>query len=231
VPSSTTSSELAGEGLAPEGLGANGFGERLKATRVARGLSLQELATLADVSASFISQIENGKSQPSVATLFALATSLNVPVDDLFGARARLHPDSDARAIIGAHAPPSARPWGTSEYSNRISVIHPSHRAKLEPADGVEWERLAATPDRGVNFKRIVYAPGASSAPGNQLVSHAGHEYGYGISGEVEVLVGNLVTILGAGDSIDFASTLPHLLRNVGSEDFVGLWVDHYPFH
>lgn len=181
------------------------------------------------MSASFLSQIETGKSQPSVATLFALATGLGIPVDDLFGERDA--GTQSTQQVIGAHAPPQARPWQTSEYSNRVSLIHPTHRARLEPIEGVIWERLAATPDRGVNFKRIVYAPGAASAPGGELVSHAGHEYGFGISGEVEVIVGNMSTILGAGESIDFDSTLPHVLRNVGTVDFVGIWVDHYQSH
>ena len=221
MPSSTTNSDLVGDD----------FGARLRLTRRERGLSLQELATRAAVSASFISQIETGRSQPSVATLFALATSLEIPVDDLFGARTREYSDAVPHFVKGAHAPPNARPWQTSEYSNRISVIHPSHRARLEPVEGVTWERLAATPDRGVNFKRIIYAPGAASAPGGELVSHTGHEYGFGISGEVEVIVGRLSTILGAGESIDFDSTMPHVLRNLGDVDFVGIWVDHYPFH
>ena len=219
--SSTTSSELA----------VDEFGARLRRLRRELGLSLHELAVRTDVSASFISQIENGKSQPSVATLFALAASLGVSVDDLFGARPSVTSAPPAGSVTGAHAPPTARPWQISEYSNRISVVHPTHRARLSQSDGVLWERLAATPDRGVNFKRIIYAPGAASAPGDQLVSHAGHEYGYGISGEVEVIVGNMSTILGAGESIDFDSSVPHLLRNRGDVDFVGIWIDHYPIH
>jgi transcriptional regulator with XRE-family HTH domain len=216
VPSSTTSPETPG----------GDFGSRLRSSRRAQGLSLQALASRAEVSASFISQVETGKSQPSVATLFALATSLGVPIVDLFGDRDRDPQDSDRYPIQGAHA----RPW-TSEYGNRVSLVHPAHRAKLAPSDGVAWERLAATPDRGVNFKQIVYAPGTASAPGGELVSHAGHEYGYVMSGEVEVVVGDFVATLGPGESIDFPSTVPHLLRNTGIVDFVGIWIDHYPFH
>jgi transcriptional regulator with XRE-family HTH domain/quercetin dioxygenase-like cupin family protein len=221
VPSSTTSAETTGDD----------FGARLRHSRRLRGLSLQQLALLADVSASFISQIENGKSQPSVATLVALATSLGVPVDDLVAGRSQMDAAPAHGGATGAHTLPSARPWKPSEYSNTVSVIHPSHRVRREPLVGVIWERLASTPDRGVNFKRIIYAPGATSAPGGELVSHAGHEYGFGISGEIEVTVGDLVTILGPGDSIDFASASPHALRNLGAVDFVGIWIDHYPFH
>ena len=43
---------------------------------------LRPLARKADVSPSFVSQIENGKSQPSVATLYAFAQLLDVSIDE-----------------------------------------------------------------------------------------------------------------------------------------------------
>ena len=45
------------------------LGPRLKEIRLKTGLSLREVARQLQVSPSFVSQIENGKSQPSVATL------------------------------------------------------------------------------------------------------------------------------------------------------------------
>ena len=60
------------------------LGQRLKDVRVRAGMTLRELARQADVSPSLISQIENGKSQPSVATLYAFSRLLNVSVDELF---------------------------------------------------------------------------------------------------------------------------------------------------
>src|SRR3954449_11116887 len=63
-----------------------GLGARLKELRRQAGLSLRELARQADVSPSLISQIENGKSRPSVSTLYSFARLLSVPVDELFDA-------------------------------------------------------------------------------------------------------------------------------------------------
>ena len=60
------------------------LGPRLKEIRMKTGISLRELARQLNVSPSFISQLENGKSQPSVATLYALAKLFSVPVDVLF---------------------------------------------------------------------------------------------------------------------------------------------------
>ena len=63
------------------------LGSRLKNIRLKAGLTLRELARQADVSPSFVSQIENGKSQPSVATLYVFAQLLNVSIDELFDQR------------------------------------------------------------------------------------------------------------------------------------------------
>ncbi|WP_223189544.1 helix-turn-helix domain-containing protein [Nonomuraea terrae] len=60
------------------------LGLRLRMARRKSGLSLRELARRLSVSPSFLSQIENGKSQPSVATLYSMAQMLNVSVDHLF---------------------------------------------------------------------------------------------------------------------------------------------------
>ena len=42
------------------------LGEKLRAARMGQNLSLRELAARAEVSASLLSQIENGKANPSV---------------------------------------------------------------------------------------------------------------------------------------------------------------------
>src|SRR5690348_13950582 len=139
------------------------LGRRLKEVRVRAGLTLRELARQADVSPSLISQIENGKSQPSVATLYTFSRLLNVSIDELFSdeeweparngaippAPVERRPNAGNGRIDPVHA------WRPSEYSNRVSVVHPSHRPHLEMADGVVWERLAATPEHGVSFMQI----------------------------------------------------------------------------
>ena len=59
------------------------LGPRLRAIRVARGVGLRELARRLDLSPSSISQIETGKIQPSVRTLYALASEFGVTVDEV----------------------------------------------------------------------------------------------------------------------------------------------------
>jgi transcriptional regulator with XRE-family HTH domain len=204
------------------------LGSRLKDVRLKAGLTLRELARQADVSPSFVSQIENGKSQPSVSTLYAFAQLLNVSIDELFdqrGIEAERPPLVEGWGPDGDKNPTNA--WHPSEYANRVSVVHPSHRSHLAMADGVEWERLAATPEHAVNFMKITYAPGATSTAGGDLVGHEGFEYGYVLKGTLEVTVGTEVFTLNVGESLGFDSSIPHVLRNVGDGEFEGIWFVH----
>ena len=207
------------------------LGVRLKELRQQAGFSLRELARQADVSPSLVSQIENGKSRPSVSTLYTFARLLNVPVDVLFDAEQ----SGGQPAIVDepghVEATDPANAWHPSEYATRISVIHPSHRAHLRMAEGVDWERLAATPERDISFIKITYAPGAASTENGSLMTHEGFEYGYVIAGVVEVTVGNETFVLRAGESVGFDSTIPHVFRNIGDTDFQGVWFVHGSGH
>jgi transcriptional regulator with XRE-family HTH domain len=214
------------------------LGTRLKELRLNAGLSLRELARQADVSPSLVSQIENGKSRPSVSTLYSFAQLLNVSVDELFdtdtgadtAAQAPADPVARTEGVPdGVHDPANA--WHPSEYATRISVMHPSHRAHLRMAEGVDWERLAATPERDVNFMKITYAPGAAGTPDGSLIAHDGYEYGFVLAGIIEVTVGDEVFVLHEGESLGFDSTIPHVLRNIGDVDFQGLWFVHGSGH
>jgi mannose-6-phosphate isomerase-like protein (cupin superfamily) len=53
---------------------------------------------------------------------------------------------------------------------------------------------------------------------------HAGREYGYVISGTLNVQIGFVERQLGSGDSIAFDSTQPHRLWNTGNEPVHGIW-------
>jgi transcriptional regulator with XRE-family HTH domain/quercetin dioxygenase-like cupin family protein len=208
------------------------LGSRLKDLRLKAGLTLRELARKAGVSPSFVSQIENGKSQPSVATLYTFAQLLDVSIDELFDQRSepvRPAPSASSRSNgkrrNGKRNPSDA--WHPSEYANRVSVVHPSHRSILTMAEGVVWERLAATPEHAVNFMKITYAPGAASTGGGDLVSHEGYEYGYVLKGTLEIVVGSETFTLNEGESMGFDSKIPHRLRNVGKGAFEGIWFVH----
>jgi len=60
------------------------FARRLKALRVERELTQEDLAKMTDLSTSFISSLERGVDAPSFTTLDKIAKALGVSVKDLF---------------------------------------------------------------------------------------------------------------------------------------------------
>jgi transcriptional regulator with XRE-family HTH domain len=63
-------------------------GERLRAARRERGLSLGALAEAAGIGKGSLSEIENGARNPTLSTLYALAGTLGVPLATLLADRA-----------------------------------------------------------------------------------------------------------------------------------------------
>jgi transcriptional regulator with XRE-family HTH domain len=187
---------------------------RLRAARERRGISLRELARRLGVSPSAISQIETGRARPSVATLWAIVTELEMSLDDLF-----------QQAADGPSAEPGAPDRASTGRAPAAAVVTEDAREALQLATGVRWERLTAEADPEVDFIWVVYDAGGSSSPDDSFVRHAGHEYGLVLSGRLEVTVGFESRVLGPGDSIDFESSTPHRLRNAGDEPVTGVWV------
>ena len=60
------------------------LGQRIRAERLRREISLRALAREVGVSASMISQLETGKAQPSVSTLYAITSILGMSIQDVF---------------------------------------------------------------------------------------------------------------------------------------------------
>ncbi|NCU41780.1 MAG: XRE family transcriptional regulator [Candidatus Moranbacteria bacterium] len=60
------------------------LGENLKMIRTEKNITQTEIAKKLSVDRSFVSNIENGKNNPTLLTIVGLAKALNVPVDELF---------------------------------------------------------------------------------------------------------------------------------------------------
>ena len=217
---------------------ARAIGEKLRAARQEREMSLRELANKAEVSASMLSQIETGKVFPSVRSLYSIADALNVSVDFFFPEQ------SDGRGLLSPNgsATSSQQPMTASEMrdaklsgargadkefvSERQSsapVVHASARPMIELKGGVTWARLTALAEEGAEFLQITYAPGAMS--GANMSHHEGREFGLILEGQLVVELGFESYTLHEGDSIVFESTVPHRLVNKSSESMRAVWV------
>ena len=175
-----------------------------------RHLTLRELARRVGVSPSLISQIETGRSQPSVGTLYAIATELEVSVDDL------LFDGDDSR--------PDRRPGARDDPATVGPVQRAHNRRAISLDSGVRWERLTTQHDDEVEFLDVLYDVGGASSTAESLTRHAGHEYGVVLSGRLGVTLLFEEHILEAGDSISFASTTPHRLANLGDVPVHAIW-------
>lgn len=192
------------------------LGPRLRAIRLRRGISLRELARRLDLSPSAISQIETGKMQPSVRTLYAFVSEFGVTVDEVLFDPSAPAADSASRSVSESSAA-AAGPG--------LAVQRAVGRPAITLNSGVTWERLMFWADEDVEFIEATYEPGGASSPDDALARHNGHEFGYILSGTLRVVVGFDDFTLGPGDSISFPSSTPHRLSNEGSETVRAIWV------
>lgn len=196
-------------------------GQRLRSAREEQGLSLREVARRLDISASALSQIETGKSRPSVKTLYAIVSELGLSMDELFaeGGGSR----QPATAPTSPEEAAAAGPNGSRSAAAPI-VQRAEARASIDLDAGVTWARLTGAHDPNVDFLHTTYHPGSSSSGSGKLVRHNGREYGVVLSGELELTVGFEKFLLGPGDSCSFDSNEPHRLANPGTEPATAIW-------
>ena len=183
----------------------DGVGQRLRAERERHGLSLRELARRLGMSPSAVSQIETGRSRPSVGTLYAIVTELGLSLDELFGSR---------------------RPGPVALVQPAAGRVQRAHTRKhIELDSGVRWERLTPTAEPATDFLYVVYEVGGASSGRGSHMRHAGREYGLVLSGRLRVALGfDEEHELGPGDSIAFDSRQPHRLENAGDEPAHAVW-------
>lgn len=60
------------------------FGEKVKAIRKSQNVSQEKLAELAELDRTYISDIENGKRNVSIETVFKIAKALDKPMVSFF---------------------------------------------------------------------------------------------------------------------------------------------------
>ena len=204
------------------------IGERLRQARLARGMSVRGLARQLDVSASLISQIETGKSSPSVSTLYAITAALEISIEDVFVLNAA--PVNAAPAVaapVHPGFPGSATSQGLRmlQRKRRVGpVVAQGEREVLHLDSGVTWELLGQLPDTHVDFLRITYAPGGSSSGIGVLMRHSGTEWGHVLAGQLTLTLGFDTYVLNPGDSVSFDCSTPHSYANHGMEPAVGVW-------
>ncbi len=178
------------------------LGNDIRALRKSRTLTLNDLALELGRSVGFISQLERGISEPSIADLRKIARLFDVPISFFFGQN---------------NAAPQEQGF----------VVRAGSRRKLgEDSDLVE-ELLS--PDLGGSFEilRSEFAPGASR---DTPIVRDTEEAGYLVSGQLDIEIDGKWFSLEPGDSFRFAGE-PMRWRNTGKRVAVAIWVISPPVY
>jgi transcriptional regulator with XRE-family HTH domain len=170
------------------------IGERIKTLRTGQGMTLAELGEKANLSTSYLSQIERDKTSPSLTTLETIAKSLNIGLRTLF------ETDDEAAFVLRAR-----------KETNTPTHKDPVVRQPLMPQIG--------NPE--IEVYRITFHP--RSAP-EQIEQFTGEEIIYMLDGELTISIGDEQFVLTAGDSIHYDALLFHSWKNESSDFCTIIW-------
>jgi transcriptional regulator with XRE-family HTH domain/uncharacterized cupin superfamily protein len=196
-------------------------GARLRAGRRDKGLTLRQLATRVGVSAQLLSQIENGKTQPSVPTLKLVVAELGLSMDDVISG-----PSPAGRRPV---SPALRAPQKTGEAEG--PVFRADSFPQLRMSGGVILSQLpAALLGDGIEtFVTMMLPPGMASTTDGSFVRHDGTEVCFVYEGVLTLKLGFESADLETGDIAAFQSSFPHVYVNNGDVPARGLWLQTEP--
>ena len=174
------------------------FGAHLRRLRLSKHMSLGDLAAIVDTSRSFLSQIEQGKTLPSLGTLKLIAAALGVTVGALV---------DEPLAVA------------------KDPIVRKGERPSIERLQaGIVLESLTHRDiHKAMQPLMLRLEPGASS--GHETYVHHGQEFAYITKGVLHIEIDGTPYELSEGDSIYFDSTRPHRFHNPNDTEAVAIWV------
>ena len=171
-------------------------GDRLRALRRARRLTLRTVSASAGISEGYLSQVERGVANPSIATLRQIATALGSRMSDLF----------------------------SSDYTTGPQVVRATEAPSL--IFGVLGRKFRLTPGPQHHLEAFLGEFEAGGSTGDRPYTHGdSEEFLFVVEGHVELHLEDEQFSLGPGDSIRHSSAVPHRLVEAGGADARVLWV------
>jgi transcriptional regulator with XRE-family HTH domain len=172
-------------------------GDRLRAIRRLRRITLKTVADRAELSESFLSQVERGRANASVASLKRISAALGVNVADLF------------------------EPNGST---SRPRVLRREARPTL--TFGTLGQKYMLTPRPLENLQVILGELDVGGSTGDEAYTHGdSEELLVVLAGIVSLQLGTEIFELSSGDSIDYRSSTPHRLTNIGGDRAEVMWI------
>lgn len=173
---------------------------RLKDIRKEKNVTLQELAEIAGITKSMLSQVENSRSIPSLSVLLSLIKALNVDLNEFFK---NINLQSNSKVIFKKK----------EQYQS----------FEKENAAGFHYQRLFTTTfhDYHLDFVLLRLEKNAQ----RPLVSTDAFEFKYVLKGKIQYIIGEETFLMEEGDSLFFDAAELHNPVNAGDEDALVLVV------
>jgi transcriptional regulator with XRE-family HTH domain len=175
------------------------LGEKLKAIRIEKKMTLDEVAKKSSLTKSFISQIELNKTSPSITSLMKLASALEIRLTDLF------REENLAQEVL-------------VKRERRDSYYNKKTQLTIEIL-------FTRSPDQKMEPIYLRLKPGGKT----EVLTRVGQEFVYVIKGKVKLFLNEKEYVAGEGDSLYFDSSIPHSWENSWSETTEGIWVGTPP--
>ncbi|MBV7481806.1 helix-turn-helix domain-containing protein [Bordetella sp. BOR01] len=173
------------------------LGAEVRKLRKARSKSLADLAGAIGRSVSFLSQLERGHAQPSIADLRAIAAELDVPLGWFF---------VSTQVPVAEHG----------------KVVRAAGRRRLGNTTG-KWREELLSPDIGGAFETFL-CTFESGARLDKTTLRQTEEEGYVVQGRLDLWIGKRHFLLEAGDSFRIVRE-PFRWANQTNRDVVVVWV------
>jgi len=168
---------------------------RIKERRREKNITVQELATRANVSKGLISQIENSRTIPSLLVLIEIIKALEIDLNEFFkDIRSRT---TDLPVVVKRK----------SEYDH----------FEKEHASGFHYQRIftQSITQSTIDIVILTLEPDAI----RPLVETDAFEYKYVLYGEIEYQFKEDKVVLHQGDSMLFDGRMPHTPKNLGTTE------------
>ncbi|NLO84978.1 MAG: cupin domain-containing protein [Clostridiales bacterium] len=175
------------------------IGKKLRALRIQRALTQEELANRCELSKGFISQVERDLASPSIATLKDILESLGVTLQAFF---------SDDSAAKVVYSPSDMFEKEDEEEGRKITWLIPdAQKNSMEPI-------------------LLELQPGGKSADMRPI---EGEEFGFVLKGQVTLVMGKRTQTVKKGSSFCLHPSTTHRLENNSQKPALVIWVSTPP--
>ncbi len=172
--------------------------DKIKELRKNKGLTLDQLGNLADLSKGQLSKIENYQVTPPIGTLSKISQALKVPIGIFFESENIETPEEQGYAVTLKNERREVNRFGSRTELNYYSLSSLSSDNLIEP---------------------FILKYSAGDKKTNKFYDHTGEEFLFVLKGEIDFIYGKKTIRLKKGDSIHFDPSTPHRGQNAGQTE------------